>query len=164
MYKNTKIYDNKNGDYMKIEDIMSKSLITCEIDNTIHQISKKMKLYDIGFIPITEHHNIVGIITDRDIVVEMISNYDHDIKNYIKKDIISINKNQSIDYALDLMGQNKIKRLLVTNKKRVVGILSLSDILSHSSDSNQLLETIKKIYAIEKNTDEYEPEVDEFYL
>ena len=77
--------------------------------------------------------------------------------------IISIDENDSIINALKLMNKFKIKRLIVTNKKEIVGILSLSDILNYNLD-NGILNTIKSIYEIKDNKLNDNPEVDEFYL
>lgn len=149
---------------MRVKDIMTKKLITCEIDNTIHQIAQKMKEYDIGFMIITNQKKVEGIITDRDIVIDMIPNYDHEIRNYISKKIHTINQSETIEYAMEVMKKRKVKRLLVIDKLKVVGVLSLADILNKTNEEDKLLETIKSIYSIEVNINEQNVEVDEFYL
>ena len=149
---------------MKVKDLMTKNLITCDINNSIHQISQKMKKYDIGFMIITDKKKVEGIITDRDIVIQMISNYDHKVKDYISKNIYTINQGETIDYALDMMKEKKVKRLLVTDKLRVVGVISLSDILSKADKNKKIIDTIKAIYSIEVNINEQNVEVDTFYL
>ena len=62
------------------------------------------------------------------------------------------------------MSNKKIKRLLVTDDKKVVGVISIADILNKTDESEKLLKTLKSIYTIEKNIDEHNTEVDEFYL
>ena len=59
---------------MNIENIMSKNIIVGSVTNTLEENSTLMKKYDIGFLPIKDQKNIVGVITDRDIVVSAISN------------------------------------------------------------------------------------------
>jgi len=164
MYKILKYINTINGDSMKVKDIMTKNLITCESDNSIHQISQKMKEYDIGFMIIVNSQRIQGIITDRDIVIEMIANYDHKVKDYIQKNIETIDQNKTVDDALNIMKEKKIKRLVVTDKTKAVGVLSISDILNKTNEAKKLIEALKSIYAIEKNIDEHNIEVDEFYL
>lgn len=152
------------GEFMKVKDIMTKNLITCEIDCSIHQISQKMKKYDIGFIIITDKNSIAGVITDRDIVIEMIANYDHKVKDYIQKNIQIIKEDSTIENALDIMKHKKIKRLIVTNQAKVVGVISIADILNKTDETNKLIDTIKTIYKIENNIDDYEQENKEIYL
>lgn len=164
MYKFKNYINTINGDDMKVKDIMTRSLVTCENNSSIHQIAQKMKEFDIGFMIITNNDRIEGVITDRDIVIEMISNYDHKVKDYIHKIVQTINQDKSIDEAMDLMSNKKIKRLLVTDDKKVVGVISIADILNKTDESEKLLKTLKSIYTIEKNIDEHNTEVDEFYL
>jgi len=148
---------------MKIEHIMSRDLIVLDISSSIYDVAKKMKECDIGFIPISKNNTIVGVLTDRDIVVKIIANNDNKIEGYINKDIVRININSSIEDAVKLMGDKKIKRLLVEDDNKLVGVLSLSDILNNCNN-DYVYENIKKIFEIYRNTDEYLTKVNEFEL
>lgn len=148
---------------MKIKDKMTKTIITANINENINNISRLMKEYDIGFIPIEDNNKIIGILTDRDIVINNVYNNDNNIKDYISANIISIDENEDLENALDQMRQHKIKRLLVTSDNKVTGIISLSDILNEI-DSNTLLESLKEIYQIDKNNHDFNSDVDNFYL
>ncbi len=147
---------------MKIKDIMSKKIISCKSNSTIYDVSKLMRRYNVGFIPVVDN-DLIGVITDRDIVVKCLYNNDDTIKSYISDNIISIDEDDNIDNALKLMTDNKIKRLIVTKEKEIVGILSLSDLLNNSNNIN-IIDTIKSIYEIKNNNFNDNPEVDEFYL
>lgn len=148
---------------LKIEHIMSKDLVVLDINSTITEIAKIMKEKDIGFIPINEDNKIIGIITDRDIVVKILANDDNKIKDYINRNLIKINVNESIERAIELMGNNKVKRLLVEDNNKLVGVLSLSDILNNLN-SDLVYNNIKKIFEIYRNTDEYITKINEFEL
>lgn len=142
---------------------MSKDLVVLDINSTITEIAKIMKEKDIGFIPINEDNKIIGIITDRDIVVKILANEDNKIKDYINRNVIKINVNESIESAIELMGNNKVKRLLVEDNNKLVGVLSLSDILNNMN-SDLVYNNIKKIFEIYRNTDEYITKINEFEL
>ena len=147
---------------MIIKNIMSKNIISCKSNSTIYDVAKLMKKYNIGFIPIIDN-DLIGVITDRDIVIKCIFNNDINIRSYISKNIISIDENDDIKNALNIMKNNKVKRLIITKEKEIVGILSLSDILNNSND-NKIINTIKSIYEIKDNKLNNNSEVDEFYL
>ena len=149
--------------YVLIKDKMTKNIITISVHNNIYELAKLMKEYDVGFIPVTNNNQIIGIITDRDIVVKPLSNRDNDIKDYISSNIISIDENKNTIDALKLMKKYKIKRLIVTSNKKVTGIISLSDILN-DIDSNQLKNALLEIYEIDKNNHDFNSDVDSFYL
>ncbi len=151
---------------MNINDIMSKKIIVGNTTNTLSEIAELMKKYDIGFIPIVDKNKLVGVITDRDIVINAISNncsFNDLIDKYVVKNIISIEQNKSIDNALNLMALKKVKRLIVTDNNKISGILTLSDILG-KYDNEILLDTFKQIFEINRNDDLFSTEIDEFYL
>ena len=155
------------GDKMKIEDIMSKDLVIANAYDSIKDISTLMKQYDIGFIPLSKDQIITGVITDRDLVVNALYNgakENDSVIKYMNKNVIAIDISESIDYALETMAKEQIKRLLIKDQEtgKIVGILSLSDIINNT-DIN-VSETLKSIWNIHKNTDEYHTEIDEFYL
>lgn len=163
MYNYNEIRHNIIGDFMRIEHIMSRDLIVMDINSNIYDIAIQMKEFDIGFIPINKGNKIVGVLTDRDIVVKLLANKSEKIEGYINKDIVKININNSIESAISLMGDKKVKRLLVEDNNKLVGILSLSDILNNCN-SDIVYENIKKIYEIYRNTDEHLIDVHEFEL
>lgn len=151
---------------MNINDIMSKKIIVGNTTNTLSEIAELMRKYDIGFIPIVDKNKLVGVITDRDIVINAISNncsFNDLIDKYVVKNIISIEQNKSIDDALNLMALKKVKRLIVTDNNKISGILTLSDILG-KYDNEIILDTFKQIFEINRNDDLFSTEIDEFYL
>lgn len=150
---------------MKAKDIMSKNLIVVKENTCICEVAKLMKEKDIGFIPISSENKITGVITDRDIVCNALANkcdINKEIKEYMTKKVISVNINDNISKILNVMRKNKIKRVLVTNNDKIVGIVSFSDILNNNEF--EILNTLKEIWSIKRNSDYYPTEIDEFYL
>ena len=163
MHKIFNLINNKNGDIMNISDVMSKNLIVGKHDDSIKAISDLMQEFDIGFIPISKENKIIGVITDRDIVVRGIASgakSSSKIESYISPNIISCDVNESIDELLNIMKESRIKRVLITDLEKVVGIVSISDILNEKN----ALKTFKEIYEINRNDDFYKTEIDDFYL
>lgn len=150
---------------MKAQDIMSRNLIIMNDNTGISEIARIMKEKDIGFIPISNDNKIIGVITDRDIVVNAISNkcdLDTPVKEYATKNVISVNMDDNVSKILNVMRKNKVKRVLVTDEHKLVGIVSFSDILNNNEFD--ILNTMKEIWSIKRNNDHYETEIDEFYL
>lgn len=159
--------NNINGDNMKIEDIMSKNIIIGNITNTISEISTLMKKYDIGFLPISDQKKIVGVITDRDIVVNALSNNCNQndiIDKYIVKNLIVIEQDKKIEEAIKLMGDKKVRRIIVTKDNKMSGILSLADIINIKEYQDLIINNLQKIFEINRNDDLFKTEIDEFYL
>lgn len=156
--------NNKIGENMKVKDIMNQNIITANKNESIYDIAKKMKEYDIGLIPICDKKKIIGILTDRDICIKILANKDlENIESYLTKNIITIEKEEDIKEAQKQMEKNKIKRILVTEKEEIIGIISLSDIIENIEDSS-ILNTIKTIFKKEVSLREKTAEIDSFYL
>lgn len=164
MYKLIILENNISGDFM-IRDIMTYKIISGDVDNSFKDISLLMKENNIGFIPIKDDDKYVGVITDRDIclAIPTISNINDSIKSYVTNNIIYIDVNSDIDNALKTMGTNKVKRLLVKDKDKIIGVLSLSDILNYTNNK-KIIGTYKTIFCIHDNGHSTIAEVDEFYL
>lgn len=144
---------------------MSRNLIIMDDNTSISEVARIMKEKDIGFIPISSDNKIIGVITDRDIVVNAISNkcnLDTPVKEYATKNVISVNIDDNVSKILNVMRKNKVKRVLVTDEHKLVGIVSFSDILNNNEFD--ILNTMKEIWSIKRNYDHYETEIDEFYL
>ena len=160
------LFNTINGDDMKISDVMNRSLIVSCVSDDISSISSKMLEFDIGFVPIVDGKHVVGIITDRDIACRIFSNDDIDpnVVSYMSRDVICVDVNDDITSVLDKMSKYRIKRVLVSDGNRIVGTLSISDLLFLDDYSNELFEAIKSIWKIDSNIHKYETEIDEFYL
>lgn len=148
-----------------IKDIMNKNIISGNIDDSISKISELMKNNNIGFIPIKDNDEYVGVITDRDIalIIPYLKSKDDCVKPYISNGIIIIDSSNSFDDALNLMSKEKIKRLLVKENSEIVGVVTLSDILNNY-ESNNIIETYKSIFYIQDNDSELLSDVSDFYL
>ena len=143
---------------MDIEKVMTKGIIVCRINDDIKKIADIMKKYDVGFLPIIDNNKIIGTVTDRDLIV----NEFNDVINK-HNSLITVNYNQDVYEALDIMGKNKVKRLIVTKDNKAIGIVSLSDLVNYTT-KDKFMETFKQIYEIDKNNHYFNTDIDDFYL
>ncbi len=116
-----------------VSDVMNSPIIHAKPIDDIVNISKLMTQAQIGSIVILDNDNPVGIVTDWDIVTKAISKgmIPSEIKaSDIMQPLITIGGEESITSAARLLRQHNIKRLGVTHKDRLVGIISVSDVLA----------------------------------
>lgn len=149
-----------------MEHIMSRPVIVGKLEDSIQTIANIMRQHDIGFLPIAKENQIVGVITDRDLVIGAVANKvdsNSPIENYITHHVISIEQTASIEDLLDLMADTQVKRILVTNEKKVVGVIALSDLLKQISP-NQFVDTLQKISRNDFHETQEDLEIDSFYL
>ena len=117
---------------MLVREIMSTDVSFVDVSAKIPEIAKIMKQKDIGAVPVLQNGNLVGIITDRDIVVRVLAD-NKDVNTVTAEQImtvdpVSIEENSDVDKATELMGEYQIKRLPVIRNGRLVGMVSLGDI------------------------------------
>jgi CBS domain-containing protein len=123
---------------MKVRNVMTDNVETCREDDTLDAAAMKMWNRDCGAVPIvTSDGRVAGIVTDRDICMALVTQ--NRLANQIRtgeimaRSIYSINENDNVDDAIDLMRDYKIRRIPVVDvDQKLVGILSLSDIVTHA--------------------------------
>lgn len=118
---------------MKVKEIMTPSVEYMQADNSIKDAAIKMKELDIGVLPIVSGNRAIGIITDRDIVTRSVAQgldpAMHQVVEAYSEDIITCKEDDDVKSAADLMEENKIRRLVVTDGGgNIRGILSLGDL------------------------------------
>ncbi len=134
---------------IKAKDIMNKNVITINPNNTILNAAKLMKQYNIGCLPVVNKNKLLGIITDRDIIIKAITNqanFEAQIKNFIENKIIAVNKNDDISIAISKMADYQVRRIMVTdNNDRLEGIISISDIANNVKTNLYIQELLTEI-------------------
>jgi CBS domain-containing protein len=116
-----------------VSDVMNSPIIHAKADDDIITISKLMDEAKIGSIVIMHNDLPLGIVTDWDIVTKAVAkgSAPSGIKaSDIMHKLVTINGDESITSAARLLRQHNIKRLGVTHKNNVVGIISVSDVLA----------------------------------
>ena len=112
---------------MIVKDIMSSSVISVMPDDNPDKVIFIMKSENVGIVPVCDKQNhLLGIITDRDIVIRY-------KENLLSKDImtrtpITVSSDEGIHDAALKFSKYKVRRLPVLDGERLVGMLSLSDL------------------------------------
>lgn len=123
---------------MKISDVMSVDVATVSYDAPLKVVADKMKRRDCGAIVVVKDDRLVGMITDRDIAIRYFAlEMERDqvtAESLMTREILYCFEEDDVDAVTQNMGLNKVRRLPVLNsEKRLVGIVSLGDIASHSN-------------------------------
>jgi CBS domain-containing protein len=102
-------------------------------DTDLQEIARKMRDEDFGAVPVAEQDRLIGMITDRDIVVRCVA-AGMDVCSATARQVMSPHilycfDDESVESVLQNMGANQIRRLPVVNReKRLVGVISLGDL------------------------------------
>ncbi len=107
-----------------------------EEDISLSEAANIMAKEKIGSLVFVTNHKPKGIITESDIV-KNVNNTDMFITKVMSKDLITINMNRTLENAADIMAHHKIKRLVVMDGKKLVGIITATDILQNADLLNR---------------------------
>jgi len=118
---------------MQVHELMTQDVECTRPEATIEQAAERMKTLGIGALPVSDNGRLVGVLTDRDIVVRSVS-AGHDprterVRDVMTPDMVYCFQDEDITAAADLMRDNQIRRLpVLDHNQRLVGIVSLGDL------------------------------------
>ena len=132
----------------QVRDVMTGNPTTCEPSATLVDAAKVMAREDVGPVPIVENGRLVGIVTDRDIIVRAVAE-GRDVTNttvtdVASKDLVTVTPDDDLDRALQLMGQRQVRRIPVVEGDQVVGIVSQADV-ARAADDEKTGEVVQQI-------------------
>lgn len=116
-----------------VSDVMTKELVFVESSTTAYQAAKMMEQGGIGAIIIKKDGSPSGIITDRDFAIKIAVNkypFDTPVHKIASYPLQTIGPNESIVAAADFMSAKKIRKLIVVNGGKVVGIITSTDLVN----------------------------------
>lgn len=118
---------------MLLKDVMNTRVITIRPDVSLRKASKTMCENRIGSLIVTENEKIVGIITQTDILKAVAEERDLDatlVEDVMNRKVYTIDYEKTVEDAVNLMMEKKIKRLPVTKEGKLIGIITASDIIT----------------------------------
>jgi CBS domain-containing protein len=134
---------------MQVREVMTKDVTLISPDETIAQAAKMMGDTDCGALPVGENDRLVGMITDRDIVLRAVargkSPAETKVRDAMSPGIKYVFEDESAETAAQSMSRLQVRRLPVLNRnKRLVGVVALGD-LAVRQDGNTAGTALKAI-------------------
>ncbi|MEC7760910.1 MAG: CBS domain-containing protein [Pseudomonadota bacterium] len=124
---------------MEIREIMSSHVVTITPQQTLKEAAEVMRRIDSGFIPVGENDQLVGTITDRDIVINGLAkgkSSDSKVGEVMSNEVLYCYQNQEVAEVARNMGEQQVRRMpVVDQNKRLVGVVSLGDLSSDGDPS-----------------------------
>ena len=122
-----------NAKTMTIADVMTKSVISVDATLTVNEAAKMMEDAKVGAVIVMENNTPVGIVTDRDFAIKVVAhayNITTPVKQIMSSPLFSINSDESVRTAADLMHDRGIRKLPVIDNEKIVGIITATDIVN----------------------------------
>lgn len=135
---------------MKLSEIMTKDVSVIGPDASLTEAAKMMDDLNVGDLPVCDGSRLLGIITDRDIVIRSISAgqdpNSSKVRDSMTSPVIYCFEDSDVKEAAKLMKDKQIRRLPVLNKdKSLIGIVSLGDLAVEQPSKNLSGEVLKEV-------------------
>ena len=147
---------------MKLREIMTRDVVVLQPDDSLQSAAKKMRDRNIGFLPVCDGEELIGVISDRDITIRALAD-GMDVNIMLGRDMMTSPAiycfdDQDVSEVAKIMEENQIRRLVVLNRddKKLVGVVSLGDLARNESAnrSGKVLQKVSEPDGIEKTTAE----------
>lgn len=124
---------------MKVSEIMTRAVIGATPATTVREAAEMMRSHGIGALPVLDGPKLLGIVTDRDIVIRLLAHHDTaaqmPVSAAMSREPACCLADQDVTEAAARMGDLQIMRLLVVDRsEELVGILSVGDIAENASE------------------------------
>jgi CBS-domain-containing membrane protein len=122
----------------RVGEIMTRSVATVNRDESLQAAAKRMRELDVGSLPVVDGRTVVGIVTDRDIVIrgvaENLAAQKALVADVMTADVRWCREDDSVDEVMAEMGDAKVRRIPVLNAAdEIVGIVALADVATRQS-------------------------------
>jgi CBS domain-containing protein len=135
---------------MILSDVMTKSVEVIDSDATIFDAAQAMKDLDIGVVPVCENEKLIGMVTDRDIVVRGVADKldprTTPVKDILTRGVVFCSQDEPLASAAEKMAAHQVRRVLVVDsEENLVGLVSLGDLARADNSPKEVAETLETV-------------------
>ncbi len=134
----------------QIRDVMTENPSSCESGTPVAEAAKVMARENVGSVPVVEGGRLVGVVTDRDLVVRLLAEgrdpQSTTVGEVASSQPVTLSPDDGLDQALQLLARHQVRRLPVVEGERLVGIVAQADIARHADEvhTGEVVEEISK--------------------
>lgn len=133
---------------MKVQDLMTSSVSQIQNSDTIQKAAQIMKTVDCGSIPVCQNNKVIGMVTDRDIVLKAVAKgqYNASVKDCMTRQAVTCTPDMDVHEAANLMAEHQIRRLpVVDTSGNICGICAIGDFATVDIHINEAGDALSKI-------------------
>ena len=124
---------------MKVHEIMSTEARCVGPANTLVEAAGVMRLFDIGAVPICDEDRVIGMLTDRDIVLRGVANggdLNHlTVLDAVSERVVAVSEDDEVESAVQIMATTRLRRLPVVDREQhLVGMVSRADLVMRDQE------------------------------
>lgn len=140
---------------LTVEDVMVKEVMTIDENSTVKEAAEVMNKFEIGCLIAVRKGKAMGIITERDLLKRVVAEAKDatktKVKNVMSSPLVVVEPNMDLEEAVKLMFQMKIKKLPVVDAKRLVGLVTLTDIARFQPQMIKIVKQLARRHAAPKS-------------
>lgn len=132
-----------------IKDLMTNQVAYVSPNTPVAEAAQLMQKHNVGVLPVCEGQNVVGIITDRDIVVRNVAHQQDPnntpVSNVMTTRVEAVSPDTTLNQAAEIMAEKQVRRLPVMEENQLIGIVSLGDLATQAKYDVELSRTLGEI-------------------
>ena len=134
---------------MRCREIMTSGVRTATRETPLREVAMMMRDGDMGAVPVVENGRLIGIVTDRDIVVRCMTkgrDASTPVAEAMTTEVYSVRPDDFVFEAVRLMGDKQVRRIPVLDDEgQLAGIISMADVALETEDELEIAETLEEI-------------------
>ena len=134
---------------LKCREIMTTNVRTASPETTLRDVGGMMRDGDMGAVPIVNDGKLVGIVTDRDIVVRGVAEGktpDSTVEEVMTTELFTVSPDDFVFEAIRLMGDKQVRRMpVVDDDGKLAGIIAMADVALQTEDEREIAEALEEI-------------------
>ena len=142
---------------MRCSEIMKRDVLFVGQRDDVKAAARKMRDNGVGFLPVLDEARVVaGVVTDRDLVVRLVAEgmpTSTSVNDVMTRDVVTVREEEDVRVAEERMAQLQKSRILVIDDRgRLTGVISLSDIAVHEPSADAAVRTLREVAEREAHT------------
>ena len=134
---------------MKVKDIMTKNVAYVNPMSTVVDAARLMQKHNVGSIPVCDQNGVIGIVTDRDIVVRNVAHGNNPqstaVKDVMTSQVVTATLDMDVKDVSEIMSKQQVRRLPVVENNMLVGIVALGDVAADTRFDMEASEALSEI-------------------
>lgn len=132
----------------QLRDIMTNNVATVTPREDVQAVANLMKQHNVGMIPVVENGKLLGVVTDRDLVLRNVADggaQSSPVSDIMTKNPVTATPEMTVDEASQLMSQRQIRRLPVVDNGQLIGVVAIGDLAVREHFVNEAGEALSNI-------------------
>lgn len=138
------------GKTMEVKFAMNRQVFSIDAAATVQEAAEKMRVSNVGILPVLEGGTAVGVVSDRDLAVRCCAQgldpRATPVRACMTAEVVSVQETQSLEEAAHVMADRQLRRLLVRDSSgQLVGVVSITDLIFSSRDDHMMVGVLERI-------------------